>query len=131
VARRCRHVAEPPGSGTRAAHGTPNVPNIECMVANCDVVVIGKLVEVRGGEWADVATTAVEETVKDEHRERFDVRFAGFVDLAKWYASRRLLRAADKSASTSRQADAEADRAMSLLKQAVAAGYKDATRIKQ
>ena len=42
-----------------------------------------------------------------------------------------VLRAADKSASTAHQADAEADRAMAWLKQAVAAGYKDAAHLKQ
>jgi tetratricopeptide (TPR) repeat protein len=42
-----------------------------------------------------------------------------------------VLRAADKSASAAHQADAEADRGMAWLKQAVAAGYKDAAHMKQ
>jgi len=42
-----------------------------------------------------------------------------------------VLRAADKSASAAHQADAEADGAMTWLKQAVAAGYKDATQMKK
>jgi serine/threonine protein kinase/tetratricopeptide (TPR) repeat protein len=39
------------------------------------------------------------------------------------------LRAADKSASAAHEADAEADRAMAWLKQAVSAGYKDAAHM--
>jgi eukaryotic-like serine/threonine-protein kinase len=39
------------------------------------------------------------------------------------------LRAADKSASAGHEADAEADRAMAWLKQAVSAGYKDAAHM--
>jgi tetratricopeptide (TPR) repeat protein len=42
-----------------------------------------------------------------------------------------VLRAADKSTSAAHQADAEADRGMAWLKQAVAAGYKDAAHMKQ
>jgi serine/threonine protein kinase len=42
-----------------------------------------------------------------------------------------VLRAADTSAAGSEQAEAEADRAMAWLKQAVAAGYKDAAHVKQ
>jgi tetratricopeptide (TPR) repeat protein len=42
-----------------------------------------------------------------------------------------VLRAANKSASAANQADAEADRAMAWLKQAVVAGYKDAAHIKK
>jgi len=42
-----------------------------------------------------------------------------------------VLRAADKSVSTAHQADAEADRGMAWLKQAIAAGYKDAAHMKQ
>jgi hypothetical protein len=42
-----------------------------------------------------------------------------------------VLRAADESASAAHQADAEADGAMTWLKQAVAGGYKDATQIKK
>jgi hypothetical protein len=42
-----------------------------------------------------------------------------------------VLRAADKSASAAHQADADADGAMTWLKQAVAAGYKDATQMKK
>jgi tetratricopeptide (TPR) repeat protein len=41
-----------------------------------------------------------------------------------------VLRAADKSASTAHDADVEADRGMAWLKQAVAAGYKDAPKMK-
>ena len=41
-----------------------------------------------------------------------------------------VLRTADKSASTAHQADAEADRGMAWLTQAVAAGYKDAAHMK-
>jgi tetratricopeptide (TPR) repeat protein len=40
-----------------------------------------------------------------------------------------VLRAVDKSRSATQEADAEADRAMSWLKQSVAAGYKDATHM--
>jgi serine/threonine protein kinase/tetratricopeptide (TPR) repeat protein len=40
-------------------------------------------------------------------------------------------RAADTSPASAGQADAEADRALDWLKQAVAAGYKDAARLKQ
>jgi hypothetical protein len=40
-------------------------------------------------------------------------------------------RAADTSPAGSEQADAEADRAMAWLKQAVAAGYKDAAHLRQ
>jgi eukaryotic-like serine/threonine-protein kinase len=42
-----------------------------------------------------------------------------------------VLRAADRSASAAHEADAEADRAIDWLKQAVAAGYKDAASMKQ
>ncbi len=42
-----------------------------------------------------------------------------------------VLRAADKSASAAHEADAEADRAMAWLKQAVAAGYKDIAQMKK
>jgi serine/threonine protein kinase/tetratricopeptide (TPR) repeat protein len=42
-----------------------------------------------------------------------------------------MLRAADTSPSAAKEADVEADRAMAWLQQAVAAGYKDATHIKQ
>ncbi|HEV8071942.1 MAG TPA: serine/threonine-protein kinase [Planctomycetaceae bacterium] len=42
-----------------------------------------------------------------------------------------VLHAADKSTSTAHQADAEANRAMDWLKQAAAAGFKDAAHIKQ
>jgi tetratricopeptide (TPR) repeat protein len=42
-----------------------------------------------------------------------------------------VLRAADKSASTAHEAVAEADRGMAWLKQAVAAGYKDAAHLKK
>jgi tetratricopeptide (TPR) repeat protein len=42
-----------------------------------------------------------------------------------------VLRAADRFPTGDKQADAEADRAMAWLKQAVAAGYKDAAHIKQ
>jgi hypothetical protein len=40
-----------------------------------------------------------------------------------------VLRAAGKSASVGEEADTEADRAMTWLKQAVAAGYKDAAHM--
>jgi serine/threonine protein kinase len=42
-----------------------------------------------------------------------------------------VLRAAHKSPAGAKQADAEADRAMAWLEQAVAAGYKDAAHLKQ
>jgi hypothetical protein len=42
-----------------------------------------------------------------------------------------VLRAADQSPRGNRQADAEADRAMGWLYQAVAVGYKDAVQLKQ
>jgi hypothetical protein len=42
-----------------------------------------------------------------------------------------VLRAADKSASATNEADAEADRAMAWLKQAVAAGYKNIAWMKK
>src|SRR5262249_25853728 len=42
-----------------------------------------------------------------------------------------LFRAAHASSEGARQADAEADRAMAWLKQAVAAGYKNASHMKQ
>jgi serine/threonine protein kinase len=42
-----------------------------------------------------------------------------------------VLRAADESPEGGKQADAEADRAMAALKQAVAAGYKNAAHLKQ
>jgi len=42
-----------------------------------------------------------------------------------------VLRATDKSPSAARQADADADRAMVWLRQAVATGYKDAAHIKE
>jgi hypothetical protein len=42
-----------------------------------------------------------------------------------------LIRAADKSDAVARQADAEADRAMAWLKQAVAAGYNNVAHMKQ
>jgi tetratricopeptide (TPR) repeat protein len=42
-----------------------------------------------------------------------------------------VLRAADESADGGRRADVEADRAMDWLKQAVAAGYKDAAHLKR
>jgi tetratricopeptide (TPR) repeat protein len=42
-----------------------------------------------------------------------------------------VLRAADRSPEGGKQADAEADRAMARLKQAVAAGYKNAAHLKQ
>jgi serine/threonine protein kinase/tetratricopeptide (TPR) repeat protein len=42
-----------------------------------------------------------------------------------------VLRAADKAPAGARQADAEADRALDWLKQAVAAGYKNAAHLKQ
>ena len=42
-----------------------------------------------------------------------------------------VLRAADKSPSANRPADDEADRAMAWLKQAIAAGYKDAANLKK
>jgi hypothetical protein len=41
-----------------------------------------------------------------------------------------VLRAVDKSASATHQADTDAERGMAWLKQAVAAGYKNATQIK-
>jgi hypothetical protein len=40
-------------------------------------------------------------------------------------------RRADPSSAGARQADAEADRAMAWLKQAVAAGYRNAVQLKQ
>jgi len=42
-----------------------------------------------------------------------------------------VLRAADKSPGANRPADEEANRAMALLKQAIAAGYKDAAHMKK
>jgi tetratricopeptide (TPR) repeat protein len=42
-----------------------------------------------------------------------------------------VIRAADKSAVAAKEADAEADRAMAWLKQAVAAGYNNAAHMKQ
>ena len=42
-----------------------------------------------------------------------------------------VLRATDKSAAAAKQADAEADRAVAWLKQAIAAGYKNAAHIKK
>src|SRR5262245_61766931 len=42
-----------------------------------------------------------------------------------------VLRKADKTPEGSKQAEAEADRAMAWLKQAVAAGYKNAAHLKQ
>src|SRR5262249_31977470 len=42
-----------------------------------------------------------------------------------------VLRAADRSPAGAKQADAEADRALAWLKQAVAAGYKNAAHMKQ
>jgi hypothetical protein len=42
-----------------------------------------------------------------------------------------VLRAADPSPAGARQADAEAERAMAWLKQAVAAGYKNAAHVKE
>jgi hypothetical protein len=42
-----------------------------------------------------------------------------------------VFRATDTSPEGSRQADAEADRAMTWLKQAIAAGYKDAAQVQQ
>jgi hypothetical protein len=42
-----------------------------------------------------------------------------------------VLRAADKSHGANRPADDEADRAMVLLKQAIAAGFKNAAHMKE
>jgi eukaryotic-like serine/threonine-protein kinase len=59
-------------------------------------------------------------------------------DAASLYRAARLravaasvARAADKSPDGSRQADAEADRAMKWLKEAITAGYKDAAQLQQ
>jgi hypothetical protein len=42
-----------------------------------------------------------------------------------------VIRADDKSANAAKESDAEADRAMAWLKQAVAAGYRDAADMAQ
>jgi tetratricopeptide (TPR) repeat protein len=61
-----------------------------------------------------------------------------FTDAKSLYRAGRLravtgavIRAADTSSVGGKQAEAEADRAMAWLKQAVAAGYKNAARLKQ
>jgi hypothetical protein len=42
-----------------------------------------------------------------------------------------VIRATDKSAAAAKDVDAEADHAMTLLKQAVAKGYKDAAHMRR
>jgi hypothetical protein len=75
--------------------------SIECTVANSEIVVVGNLVEFAGQEQADerggrVATIAVEETLKGEHRDRLRVRLLRPASvLAQWKdPSGRLLLAA-------------------------------------
>jgi hypothetical protein len=64
--------------------------SLECVVANADIVVVGKVVEFGEGEQADErgarpVTIAVEETLKGEHRERLRVRLSHPVSaLADW-----------------------------------------------
>ncbi len=75
------------------AHAQPvfgSAESLECMVANADLVVVGKVVEFDAGEKADdrgarPVTIAVEETLKGEHRDRLRVRLAHPVSaLADW-----------------------------------------------